>query len=103
AIVRAKAEVRGMSRRAIAADLARRGISGEIAEESLSQIDEEAQHAVLAQFVGKVLARSGGLDRNTRLRRAVAAVQRKGYEPEQAYAAVLAGLAVECFPGEEVP
>ena len=97
-IVRTRHTERGQARRAISAELHRRGVEPETAAEALEQIDVDDERGAAAELARKHVARTRGLDRDKRLRRAVGSLSRKGHNPSVAFAAVKEALAAE---GEE--
>jgi len=84
-IVRTRSIERGMSRRAIAAELRKRGIGDTDASRALSAIDDEAEKRSALCLAQKLANRGAGLDPEVRLRRLVAALGRRGYSPGNAY------------------
>ncbi|CAM3530443.1 regulatory protein RecX [Isoptericola cucumis] len=94
-IVRTRHTERGLSRRAIAMELRRRGIDEETAREALEQVDGDDERDAAAVLARKHVARTRGLDRDVRLRRAVGSLGRKGYPPGVAFGAVRDALAAE--------
>ncbi|BDZ43881.1 regulatory protein RecX [Paraoerskovia sediminicola] len=100
-LVRTRHAERGLSRRALAAELRRKGIDTETAEAALAQVDDADEVDAARELVRKKLARSRGLDRDVRVRRTVAAVARKGYGPSLAFDLVRAELDAE--PAEVDP
>ncbi len=98
-LVRTRHAERGLARRAIAAELRRRGIQDEVAADALEQIEPDDERAAAAELARKHVARTRGQDRDKRVRRAVAALARKGHSPSVAFAAVRDALADE---GEDV-
>lgn len=97
-VVRTRHAERGLARRAIAVELRRRGIDDDTAGEALEQVDDEDEAAAAERLARKLIARTRGLDREARVRRAASALARKGYGPGLAFAAVKGALAAE---GEE--
>ena len=97
-IVRTRHAERGLARRGIAAELRRRGIDEETAVEALDQLDSDDERAAGARLAAKLVTRTGGLDRQVRVRRAVGSLARKGYAPGLAFELVRDALAAE---GEE--
>ena len=87
---------RGLGRRAIAAELRRKGVDDEIAREALAQIDEESERERARALVERRLR---GMPLDTPERRARAArslvgmLARKGYVPGTAYEVVRTALA----------
>ncbi len=102
-IVRTRHAERGLARRAIAAELRRRGIEDDVASDALEQIEPDDERAAAAELARKHVARTRGQDREKRVRRAVAALARKGHSPSVAFAAVRGALAVEGDDVDEDP
>jgi regulatory protein len=100
-IVRTRHAERGQARRAISAELRRRGIDTETAGEALSQIDGDDEAEAAAVLARKHVARTRGLDRDKRVRRAVGALSRKGHSPGVAFAAVADALRAEGDEAED--
>jgi regulatory protein len=94
-IVRTRHTERGQARRAISAELYRRGVDTETAAAALEQVDGDDERAAAAELARKHVARTRGLDRDKRVRRAVGALGRKGHSPSVAFAAVKEALAAE--------
>lgn len=94
-IVRSRVAERGLSRRAVAAELRRKGVADEDAAAALAEVDDEAEADALRRLVRKRLARTAGLDRQVRVRRVMGALARKGYAPGAALAAISAELGAE--------
>jgi len=93
ALVRAGQAERGLSKLALSRELTRRGISPDAAAQALKQVNADTEEAAMQAVIAKSLRRTIGLDKQTRLRRTVSALSRKGYQPGQGYAAVLGALA----------
>ncbi len=98
-VVRTRHAERGLARRAIAAELRRRGIDDDTAVEALEIVGDEDERETVTLLAAKLIARTRGLDRDTRVRRAVSALARKGYGPGLAFGAVRDALAAD---GEEL-
>lgn len=94
-IVRTRHHERGQARRAISAELHRRGVDHDVAAGALEQIDGDDEARAAAELARKHVARTRGLDRDKRVRRAVGALSRKGHNPSVAFAAVKDALAAE--------
>lgn len=86
---------RGLSRRALAAELRRRGVDGGVVGEAVSVVDAEAEERAARQLVERRLAATRRLDTGTRLRRLVGMLARKGYPPALALRVVRDALAAE--------
>ena len=78
-LVRSRHAERGLSRRALAQELRRRGVDDEVAAEALEQVDDEDEEAAARQLARRKLRATRGLDREVRMRRTYGALGRKGY------------------------
>jgi regulatory protein len=78
-LVRSRHAERGLSRRALAMELRRKGVDDEIAQEALAQVDDADEEQAARALARKKLRTTRGLDREVRLRRAYGALGRKGY------------------------
>lgn len=78
-LVRSRHVERGLSRRALAMELRRRGVDDTTAHEALAQVDDEDEERAARTLARRKLAATRGLDRETRMRRAYGALGRKGY------------------------
>jgi regulatory protein len=78
-LVRSRHAERGLSRRALAMELRRKGVDDEIAQEALAQVDDADEEQAARALARKKLRATRGLDREVRLRRAYGALGRKGY------------------------
>ncbi|MFD6175748.1 MULTISPECIES: regulatory protein RecX [unclassified Isoptericola] len=92
-LVRTRHAERGLSRRALAMELRRRGIDEETAADALEQVDGDDEHEAALALARKHVARTRGLERDVRVRRAVGALGRKGYAPGVSFAVVKDALA----------
>jgi regulatory protein len=72
---------RGLSRRALAAELRRKGIADDLIQDTVSAIDPDGERAVARGIVDRRLASTRRLDPATRFRRLASALARKGYPP----------------------
>jgi regulatory protein len=86
---------RGLSRRALAAELRRRGIDGDVVGEAVAVVDAEAEEKAARQLVARRLPATRRLDTDARLRRMVGMLARKGYPPGLALRVVREALAAE--------
>ena len=103
-IVRSRHAERGLSRRAIAMELRRRGITAEVAEDALAQIDDADEAGACEALAARLLARTAGQPSQTRLRKAASALARRGYPPGQAYEVLRRQLeALEAEPPSPYP
>lgn len=94
-IVRTRFSERGQTRRAIAQELRRKGIDGEVAEEALAQVDDADEAGAAIEVARKKLRQTASLERPVRIRRALGALGRKGYAPGVAMQAIQSVLADE--------
>ena len=97
AIVRARAE-RGHAKRAISAELARRGVESDVASEAVDLLDSEQQMDAAERVAVKSVQRCAGLAYEVKARRAYGAVSRRGFSPSIAAAAVTKALAESSDP-----
>ncbi|OKL49265.1 regulatory protein RecX [Boudabousia marimammalium] len=86
-LVRTQYAMKGLSLRCLRMELSKRGISGEIAETALAQIDQEMEAEAARNLALKKAKTTVGLDYQKRLRRIISLLSRKGYPP---------GLAMDC-------
>lgn len=86
---------RGLSRRALAAELRRRGVDGEIVGEAVAVVDTEAEERAARQLVDRRLASTRRLDQPARVRRLAGMLARKGYPGGLAVRVVREALAAE--------
>lgn len=80
-LVRTRHTERGLSKRALAVELRRRGVDEETAAEALERVGHDAEVEAARRLVERKLAATRGLDTVTRRRRTLAALGRRGYEP----------------------
>ncbi|MEU5692681.1 regulatory protein RecX [Actinosynnema sp. NPDC020468] len=86
--VRSRHTHQGLSRRALTRELKQKGVPDEVAEEALSTVDEEAERTRAAALVRKKLKTMSTLDTQTKTRRLVATLARKGYPEGLSYRVV---------------
>lgn len=92
---------RGLARRALAAELRRRGVDGETVGEVVATLDPETEERTARQLVAKRLPGTRRLESAVRVRRLVGMLARKGYPPAMAVRVVREELAAEGVdPGE---
>lgn len=84
-LVRSKHAERGLARRALAVELARKGIDPETAQSALATIDREDEDTVARELVHRRARASRGLEREKRVRRLVGMLARKGHSPSSAF------------------
>lgn len=78
-LVRTRHAERGLSRRALAVELRRKGIDDETAATALEGVDDTDEEAAARELVRKRLRSTVGLDTQVRVRRTYGALGRKGY------------------------
>lgn len=84
-LVRSKQEGKGLARKALAHELRKQGIDGEVAEDALAQIGTEHERARAEELVAKKLRTMAGLAPDVQARRLAAMLARKGYSGEVAW------------------
>jgi regulatory protein len=92
---------RGLARRALAAELRRRGVDGETVGEAVATLDAETEERTARELVARRLPSMRRLELAARVRRLVAMLARKGYPPVLAVRIVREQLAEDgADPGE---
>jgi regulatory protein len=86
--VRSRHNFQGLSRRALAVELRRKGVADESAAEALASVDADAEEERARQLVRKKLRSLGSADEPTKIRRLVGMLARKGYSEGLAYRVV---------------
>jgi regulatory protein len=103
--VRSRHTFRGLARRAIAMELRRKGVDGEVAEEALEEVDAHAEARRARELVDRKL-RSLTVDspeqRSVAARRLVGMLARKGYGAGTAYGVVKEALAAHGAEADEL-
>ncbi len=84
---------RGLGRRALAHELRRKGIDGELAQMALASVDDDDERAVAADLVQRKLQAMRRLDPPSAQRRLVGMLARKGYSLGMAFSVVREALA----------
>lgn len=79
---------RGLARRALAAELRRKGVPDEIARAALDEVDPDDEIEAARRLVRRKLRTTAGLAPQVRTRRLVAMLARKGFGAGIAYAVV---------------
>jgi len=79
---------RGLGRRALAAELRRKGVAEEVAADALSVVTFDDEVAAAEQLVRRRLTSMSGLPRDVQTRRLVAMLGRKGFGASLAYRVV---------------
>lgn len=91
---------RGLARRALANELRRRGVDGEVATEALGELDEETEAETARVLVERKLRTARG-EPDAVFRRLVGMLARKGYPPGVAIRAVKDALAAQSAEAAE--
>jgi regulatory protein len=86
--VRSRHNLQGLSRRALAMELRRKGVADESAAEALATVDTEAEEERARQLVRKRLRALGSADEAAKIRKLVGMLARKGYSQGLAYRVV---------------
>ena len=94
-LVRTRHDERGLARRALAQELRRKGIEGEVAEAALAQVDDDDEQVAARALVTRRIGATRGLERQRRRRRLGAMLGRRGYPAELAMRVVDEALADE--------
>lgn len=91
---------RGLARRALANELRRKGVDGEVATEALGELDEETEAGTARGLVERKLRTARG-EPDAVFRRLVGMLARKGYPPGVAIRAVKDVLAAQSAEAAE--
>lgn len=91
---------RGLARRALANELRRKGVDGEVATEALGELDEETEAETARALVERKLRTARG-EPDAVFRRLVGMLARKGYPPGVAIRAVKDALAAQSAEAAE--
>jgi regulatory protein len=89
---------RGLARRALAAELRRRGVADETVSAAVETLDPDQEETTARELVARRLAGTRELDPAKRMRRLVGVLARKGYSAELAYRVVREAIAEEGDP-----
>ncbi|GAB3565667.1 regulatory protein RecX [Spelaeicoccus albus] len=98
--VRAKRSGRGLAGKALAHELGAKGVSADIIESAVAQIDPADEEQTARELVERKARSSSGVDRQKRIRRLVGMLGRKGYSPALSFRVVKSVLDGE-QPGAE--
>ncbi len=93
--VRSRHSGRGLARRALTAELRRKGVDDELARRAADQLDPETERATAEHMVARKLRSTRGLERDARVRRLAGILARKGYPAGFAMDVVRSALAAE--------
>ncbi|WP_242613421.1 regulatory protein RecX [Herbihabitans rhizosphaerae] len=77
--VRSRHEYQGLGRRALKAELRRKGVTDDVAAEAVDMVDADAEEERARGLVRKKLRAMGAADEQTKVRRLVGMLARKGY------------------------
>jgi regulatory protein len=94
---------RGLARRALAAELRRRGVAHDTVDEAVETLDPDQEERTARELVDRRLSGTRGLDPAKRMRRLVGVLARKGYPPGLAYRVVKEALAEEGADVDDLP
>ncbi|MEU6644154.1 regulatory protein RecX [Saccharomonospora sp. NPDC046836] len=86
--VRSRHTYQGLSKRALVAELKRKGVDGDVALEAAGEIDRDAEEERARQLVRKKLRSLGDVDEQTATRRLLGVLARKGYPQGLSYTVV---------------
>jgi regulatory protein len=86
--VRSRHTYQGMGRRALAAELRRKGVADPLAAEAVAAVDSDAEESRARELVRKRLRTMTAADELTKIRRLVTMLARKGYTEGMAYRVV---------------
>jgi regulatory protein len=86
---------RGLARRALAAELRRRGVDDDTVNDAVGELDPAQEEAAAREIVSKRIAATRGLDPVKRTRRVVGLLARKGYSSGLSYRLVREALEAE--------
>jgi regulatory protein len=89
---------RGLSRRALAGELRRRGVAAETVDEAVERVDPAAEEATARALVRRRLGSTSGLDPAVRARRLIGQLARRGYSAQLSYKLVREELALDESP-----
>lgn len=85
---RGSADGKALAKRALAQELRRKGVADEVAREALDEVDPDREREAARMLVRKKLRSMARVDDQTRTRRLVGMLARKGYPPGLAFAVV---------------
>jgi regulatory protein len=86
---------RGLARRALTAELRQRGVDDDDVRDAISELTPEQEEEAARRLVTAKLAATRGRPLDTRIRRLVGLLARKGYPPGMAYRVVREALEQE--------
>lgn len=86
--VRSRHVYQGMARRALSAELRRKGVADDLAAEAVSTLDSETEESRARDLVRKRMRAMGSVEETAKIRRLVGMLARKGYAEGMAYRVV---------------
>jgi regulatory protein len=86
--VRSRHAYQGLARKALVAELKRKGVDGEVAAQAAGEIDRESEEQRARELVRKRLRSMTTVDEQTAVRRLLGTLARKGYPQGLAYAVI---------------
>lgn len=84
-LVRSKQSTKGLARRALAHELRKQGIDGDLADEALAQVGQADERDKAEQLVARKMRTMHGLAADVQARRLAGMLARKGYSGEVAW------------------
>jgi regulatory protein len=93
--VRSRHRGRGLARRALTAELRRKGVDDELARRAADELHPDTERATAEQLVARKVRSTRGLERDARVRRLAGMLARKGYPAGVAMDVVRSALAAE--------
>ncbi|MEU5988534.1 regulatory protein RecX [Spirillospora sp. NPDC047418] len=94
---------RGLAKRALAAELRRRGVAADTVNEAVESLDPAQEEETARALVLRRLPSTRGADPAKRMRRLVGMLARKGYPPGLSYRVVKEALAEEGTDPDTIP
>jgi len=98
--VRVRHRDKGLSRRALADEMRRKGVPAAVADDALATLDGDDERVAAEGLVARTLSSSRGVDYPKRVHRLMAMLARKGYGPGLAGDVVRRALAAEGQDGQ---
>lgn len=99
--VRSARQQRGLGRKALDAELRRRGVTEDVARAAVAGVDNAAEEATARAVVQRRLRSMGGVDRLATVRRLVAMLGRKGYPEGMAWRVVREEAGIDAADPQE--
>lgn len=100
--VQQRQAAKGLSSRALAQELRGRGIDDQVARDALAELDPDVEVQAAHELVRRKMRSMSRLDDDTRTRRLVGMLARKGYSPGLAFQVVREELGAEAPPLESL-